>query len=253
MPKVDLSLAPPLMNAAGTLGFAPDARQAASLKRLGAFVTNPISLQRRTPAQGTRYLEFPSGFLLHSGYPNPGLIATIRRYARRWASAALPVIVHLLPLYPRELEPMLASLEGLEGVWGVEIGLPPETNAPATLAFAQAAVGELPAILRMPFEHASDLAAVLASSPLAGELAAVSLAPPRGSLPVSLEGPLVSGRLYGPALFPHALSTVRAIASTGLPVIAGGGIYREAHIQAMRQAGAFAVQLDAVLWRGFEV
>jgi NAD(P)H-dependent flavin oxidoreductase YrpB (nitropropane dioxygenase family) len=42
------------------------------------------------------------------------------------------------------------------------------------------------------------------------------------------------------------------MAATGLPVIASGGVYRESHIQAMRQAGAFAVQLDAVLWRGFE-
>jgi dihydroorotate dehydrogenase (NAD+) catalytic subunit len=252
LPKVDLSLEPPLMNAAGTLGFAPDVRHIASLKRLGAFVTNPISLQRRTPARGTRYLEFPGGFLLHSGYPNPGLKATIRRHARRWAVASLPVFVHLMPLHPGELAQMLASLEGLEGVWGVEIGLPPETNAPAVLAFTQAAVGELPAILRLPFEHALDLSAALAASPLAGELAAVSLAPPRGSLPGSQEGTPVSGRIYGPAVFPQAFSTVRAIVALGLPVIASGGLYQQAQIQALRLAGALAVQLDAVLWRGFE-
>jgi dihydroorotate dehydrogenase len=131
MPKVDLSLTFPLMNAAGALGFAPDAHQADELKRLGAFVTNPISLHRRTPAQGRRYLEFPGGFLLHTGYPNPGLNAAIRRYGRRWASTPLPVLVHLLPLHPRQLSQMLASLEGLEGVGGIEIGLPPDTNAPA--------------------------------------------------------------------------------------------------------------------------
>jgi dihydroorotate dehydrogenase (NAD+) catalytic subunit len=249
MPKFDLSLEPALMNAAGTLGFAPDLRQAASLERLGAFVTNPISLQRRTPAQGRRFLEFPGGFLLHSGYPNPGLKSTIRRYARRWAAASMPVLVHLLPLQPRELAHMLAGLEGLEGVWGVEIGLPPGTNAPAVLAFAQAAIGELPAILRLPFEGALDLSIALADSPLAEELAAVSLAPPRGTLPDPLDGALVSGRLYGPALFPQALSAVRALAATGLPVIASGGVYQPAQIQAMRQTGALAVQLDAVLWR----
>jgi dihydroorotate dehydrogenase (NAD+) catalytic subunit len=253
MPKVDLSLASPLMNAAGILGFAPDAGQAGALGRLGAFVTNPISLHRRTPAQGVRCLEFPGGFLLHTGYPNPGLNAAIRRYGRRWASASLPVLVHLLPLHPRQLAEMLASLEGLEGVGGIEIGLPPDTDAPAALAFAQSAVGELPIILRLPFEHAPELAEALAASALAEELAALSLAPLRGSLPDPQDGTLVSGRLYGPAIFPQALSAVRAMVATGLPVIASGGIYREAHIQAMRQAGAFAVQLDAVLWRGFEV
>jgi dihydroorotate dehydrogenase (NAD+) catalytic subunit len=249
VPKADLSLEPALMNAAGTLGFAPDLRQVASLARLGAFVTNPISLQRRTPAQARRFLEFPGGFLLHSGYPNPGLNLTIRRYARRWAAASLPVFVHLLPLQPRELVRMLAGLEGLEGVWGVEIGLPPGTDAPTALAFAQASLGELPVILRLPFERAMDLSAALADSPLAGELAAVSLAPPRGSLPDPLDGALVSGRLYGPAIFPQALLAVRAVATTGLPVIASGGVYQPAQIQAMRQAGAMAVQLDAVLWR----
>jgi dihydroorotate dehydrogenase len=249
MPKAELLFEPALMNAAGTLGFAPDVHQSASLERLGAFITNPISLQARTPARGTRYLEFPGGFLLHSGYPNPGLKAAIQRFKRRWATAALPVLVHLLPRHPGELAIMLAGLEGLEGVWGVEIGLPPGTNAPTALAFAQAAVGELPAILRLPFERAPDLAAALVASPLAGELAAVSLAPPRGSLPDPLDGVLVSGRLYGPAVYPQALSAVQAIASLGLSVIASGGVYWPAQIQALRMAGALAVQLDAVLWR----
>jgi dihydroorotate dehydrogenase (NAD+) catalytic subunit len=251
MPKVDLFLEPALMNAAGTLGFAPEARQAAGLESLGAFITNPISLEKRSPAQGRRYLEFPGGFLLHSGYPNPGLKAVLRRYAKRWAAAARPVLVHLLPRHPRELAHMLAPLEGLEGVWGIEVGLPPGTDAAVGLAFAQAAVGELPAILRLPFEGASHLCAALAASPLAAELAAVSLAPPRGSLPDPQDGTPVNGRLYGPAIFPLAFSTMRAMAATGLPVIAAGGVYQPAQIQALRQAGALAVQLDAVLWRGF--
>lgn len=240
------------MNAASALGFAPDVHQAVNLRHLGAFVTNPISLQARTPAQGTRFLEFPGGFLLHSGYPNPGLKASIRRYARRWAAAPLPVLVHLLPLHPRQVTQMLDSLEGLEGVRGVEIGLPPETDATAALAYAQAAIGELPAILRLPFENAPGLAATLATSSLAGELLAISLAPPRGSLPDPQNGAVASGRLYGPAMFPQALACVQAIAALGLPVIAAGGIYKGSQIQAMRAAGALAVQLDTVLWRGFE-
>ncbi len=84
---------------------------------------------------------------------------------------------------------MLAGLEGLEGVWGIEVGLPPGTNAPAALAFAQAAVGELPAILRLPFEGVPDLSAALAASPLAGELAGVSLAPPRAACPIPRMAP----------------------------------------------------------------
>ena len=81
MPKFDLAFDPPLMNAAGSLGFAPDRRGPIALEQLGAFVTNPVSLRPRTPAQGARLLPFPGGFLLHSGHPNPGFNRVVRRCA----------------------------------------------------------------------------------------------------------------------------------------------------------------------------
>ena len=91
MSKYDLSLAKPILNAAGTLGFVPDPAGPASLAHLGAFVTNPVSLAPRTPAQGLRWQAYPGGFLLHSGYPNPGLRAVVKRYAPAWGRASLPV------------------------------------------------------------------------------------------------------------------------------------------------------------------
>ena len=48
-------LTPPLMNAAGSLGFAPDMRTPVDMSKLGAFITNPISLGPRSPAQGKRF------------------------------------------------------------------------------------------------------------------------------------------------------------------------------------------------------
>lgn len=79
-------------------------------------------------------------------------------------------------------------------------------------------------------------------------VAAFSLAPPRGALAVS--GGLRHGRLYGPAVFPLALAALHALRPFGLPVIAGGGVYHRWQAEAMLSAGALAVQLDAVLWRG---
>ncbi len=49
--KRDLYFSKPLMNAAGSLGFAPDSRAGISLDEFGAFVTNPFSLR---PAQACR-------------------------------------------------------------------------------------------------------------------------------------------------------------------------------------------------------
>jgi dihydroorotate dehydrogenase (NAD+) catalytic subunit len=100
-------------------------------------------------------------------------------------------------------------------------------------------------IVRLPLEHPLDLARAVAKV----EIAAVSLAPGRGAAP-NPAGGLMHGRLYGPALFPQALEAVYAIAQAGIPVIGAGGVYNQEHIDAMLAAGALAVQLDAVLWRG---
>ncbi len=242
--KVDLEFAPPLMNAAGILGFTPDLRGPVDLGRFGAFVTNPVSLAARTPAQGTRYQAYPGGFILHTGYPNPGLRAVIHRYTRRWAQGGLPVVVHLLAGRSDEIREMVRLLEGREGVIGIELGLPVELDADTVQAQVQAAVGELPIVARLPFEQA----VMLGPAAVAAGAAAVSLAPPRGTLPAP-GGGILRGRLYGPALFPQALEVVRRLAQAQVPVIGAGGVYSQREIDAMLAAGALAVQLDAVLWR----
>jgi glycerol-3-phosphate responsive antiterminator len=155
------------------------------------------------------------------------------------------VIVHLLAHDAQTLERMIRQLEGKEGVAGVEIGLPPGITPPAAAAMAQAALGELAVVARLPFEAAPELVAALGTA----GINAISLAPPRGFLP-GAAGALVSGRLYGPAILPHALARVKDLLPFGIPVIAAGGIYTERDAQAFLAAGAMAVQLDAVLWQG---
>jgi dihydroorotate dehydrogenase (NAD+) catalytic subunit len=243
--KIDLSLSKPLMNAAGSLGFAPEARGAVDLSPLGAFITNPISPGERSPARGVRYLPFPGGFLLHTGYPNPGLKTAIRHYAARWRRSPLPVLIHLLPGSPQETAQMVQALETVEGIAGLEVSLPLNADGASVLAFSQAARGELPVVLRLPLEGATRLAPHLASTGLAG----ISLAPPRGTLPLP-DGGFVQGRLYGPALFPLALAVVQALARWDIPVIAAGGVYQPEQAEALLRAGAAAVQLDSVLWQG---
>ena len=249
MSKFDLIIDPPVMNAAGSLGFAPDPGGPIPLKSLGAFVTNPISLGTRSPAHTPQQINFPGGFLQHTGYPNPGLREAIRRYAPSWGRSPVPVLVHLLCNSPGEIPRMVSRLEGLDGVIGIELGLPPEVDVQEAKSFAStlaaAAGGEFPVVVRLPLERAAYLAPVVTES----ELAAISLGPPRGLLPGS-QGSLVRGRMYGPGIFPLALAAVGGLASMGLPIIGGGGVYQPAQVQAMLAAGAIAVQLDVVLWRG---
>jgi len=59
---------------------------------------------------------------------------------------------------------------------------------------------------------------------------------------------LVTGRLYGPSLFPQTLETVFSASKLSLPMIGAGGVWTKENAEAMLSADALAVQVDAVLW-----
>ncbi|MBK8824145.1 MAG: hypothetical protein IPN58_16545 [Anaerolineales bacterium] len=123
--KRDLYFSKPIMNTAGLLGFAPDPRAGINFDAFGAFVTNPISLRSRLPAAQPALIEFPGGFLLHSGLPNPGLSAVLKKHAARWNRADMPIIVNLMADRPEETMRMVQMLEGVDNVMAVELGFAP--------------------------------------------------------------------------------------------------------------------------------
>lgn len=234
----------PLLNAAGTLGFTPRSKGVIPLKSLGAFITNPISPQSRKSSHSTQQIDFLGGVLLHSGYPNPGLSTCLKRNAEKWTRSQIPIIVHLLADDPQKLKKASRRLEELENVMAIELGLDPGASLALAHDQCAAAMGELPLIVRLPFERAQELApaAIKASA------SSLSLSAPHGSLPNS-QGDLIAGRLYGPGIFPHALKLVEILSDFGLPVVGAGGIYERDHAIAMLKAGAIAVQLDTLLWK----
>ncbi len=248
--KQTFSFNAPLLNAAGSLGFAPDTRLALDINQLGAFITNPLSLQRRLPARPPRLAAYPGGMLLHSGHPNPGLSSALKKYGSRWARASLPIIIHLLGSAPHEMERMVTRLETRENILGIEVGLPHGIEANAASEIIAAALGELPLMVRLPLGQAVTLAPLM----IAAGATLVSLGPPRGALPhdggdASRQGSLLYGRLYGPAVFPQALETVQTLVEMEIPLVGGGGVYDSAQAEAMLAAGTQAVQLDTILWR----
>lgn len=245
--KRDLTFRTPLMNAAGTLGFAPETRAAVDWKMFGAFVTNPLSLRPRAPVADPEMLPFPGGFLLHSGLPNPGFSAVLKKYAPRWADSKLPIIVNLMADRPEETAQMVQRLEGAENVAAIELGFAPGLAGDILLIALEMSLGELPLIVSLSWDQALSLGPRVMQ---AGAIA-ISLSAPRGALPLETDnGTLVTGRLYGPALFPQALDIVRSAAKLGLPVIGAGGVYSRENADAMLAAGALAVQIDSLLWRG---
>jgi dihydroorotate dehydrogenase len=243
--KQDLTFSTPYMNAAGTLGFAPDYRALVPWEAFGAFVTNPLSLRPRKPTANPALIEYPGGFLLHTGLPNPGLPTAIKKYARRWADSRLPVIVNLMADRPEESMRMVQSLEGLDNIAAVELGFAPLLADDIILLTIEMSLGELPLIVSLPVEQVLSLGPRVIQE----GAAAISLAAPRGMLTAD-DGQPTAGRLSGPALFPQALLTVRDAVGANLPLIGAGGVGTKENADAMLSVGALAVQVDASLWKG---
>lgn len=242
--KRDLYFSKPLMNAAGSLGFFPNLRDFENLgDLLGAFVTNPFSLRPRLPTSQPAVVEYPGGFLLHTGLPNPGLSAGIRKYASKWDKSDIPVIVHLMADRPEETRSMVRMLEDVENVMAVELGFAPLLADDIILLTLEMCLGELPLVFSLPVEQVLSLGPRLVQA----GAEAISLSAPRGSQ-VSGQKSVVSGRLYGPSLFPQTLDTVNNAAKLGIPVIGAGGVWTRENADAMLSFGALAVQVDAALW-----
>lgn len=241
--KRDLYFSKPLINAAGSLGFSPDPRNGIRLDSFGAFVTNPISLRPRLPAAQPALIQFPGGFLLHTGLPNPGLGNVLKKHSVKWNRADLPIIVHLMADRPEETRKMAQDLETVENVMAVQLGFAPLLSDDLILLSLEMCLGEIPLIFALPHEQVLTLGARLVQH----GADAVSIASPRGAL-YDEDGKMLSGRLYGPSLFPRSLDIVRSAAMIGIPIIGAGGVWTDNDAADMLSAGAMAVETDARLW-----
>ncbi|MCB0101842.1 MAG: hypothetical protein KDD74_07325 [Anaerolineales bacterium] len=241
--KRDLYFSKPLINAAGSLGFTPDTRNGIFFDSFGAFVTNPISLRPRLPTHHPALVEFPGGFLMHTGLPNPGFSASLKKYSAKWNRADLPIIVHLMADRPEETQRMVRELENVENVMAVQLGFAPLLSDDIILMNLDMCLGEVPLIFALPHEQVLTLGREL----MDGGASAISIASPRGAM-YDKTGNLVTGRMYGQSLFPRSLDIVRSAAMSGLQVIGSGGVWSLADAESMLKAGALAVEMDARLW-----
>jgi dihydroorotate dehydrogenase (NAD+) catalytic subunit len=240
--KKELELGKPLLNAAGTLGFVPDPRAPLAWDELGAFITNPISLHPRKATPDPAMINYPGGFLMHTGLPNPGFEGILQQFRRRWQEALIQIIPHLMADRPEETQSMVRALEGVENVGAVELGFAPLLADDIILLAIDMSRGELPLIASLPSEQVLRVGA----KAVARGAAAVSIAAPRGTL--TKDGRMISGRLFGPSLFPLAMEVVRSAAKAGIPIIGAGGVATRQQAQSMLEAGAIGVQLDFALW-----
>lgn len=244
--KIGLPLANPLMTAAGCFGYGPEYARLVDVSRLGAIVTNPVTLRPRRGPPQPRLAETPGGFILNTGAQNPGVRRVIQRYAGAWKRIGVPVIVHLAPDDPNDLSRTARALASTEAVAGLEVGVPDDASADeAGELVAAASESELPLLAKLPMARATQLVAACLK---AGTDALVIGSPPAGAV-MHPSGQVVNGRLYGPSL--HAL-TLRALLDVGplvdVPLVGCGGVHGIEGARAFLGAGAVAFQVDSAIF-----
>ena len=248
--KYSLILSTPVMPAAGTFGFGDPYKRLIDYDKLGAMVTNPASLRPRYPARGQRVVPLESGVLVHTGLPNPGLHAVVRRYRQVWDRLPMPVILHLVGTTAADMEAAGRLLDEVDEIQGIELGLDDdiaEDDAFDLVAAATAKI-EKPLLVRLPFYECGRLAVPAVE---AGADALVVCGAPRGTARDERPGRLLGGRIYGPLVKPLILRLVgrlRRQIDADVPIIASGGIHSPQDARDFIEAGAVAVQVDAAIW-----
>jgi dihydroorotate dehydrogenase (NAD+) catalytic subunit len=250
--KTGLTLANPVMPAAGCFGFGPEYTRLVEVEALGAVVVGPVTAGKRRGANPPRTLAIPGGVLLHTGLANPGVAAVARRYARVWTRSPVPVIVHVAGTSPGETAACCRRLASVEAVAGIELGLADTVSPDDAIAIVQAAraTAGQPLIVRLPLTGDSPPYSLCEAVVGAGADALTIAAPPRGTAWYEPGEHFVRGRLYGPFVHPLALRALRRVAElVSVPIVGCGGIHGTEDARAFLHAGATAIQVGGALWR----
>lgn len=247
--KQTLTIASPVMMAAGTMGFANAYSDLIDITKFGAYITNPITYAPWSPAQGVRVVPMEAGILVHTGLPNAGLSKTVKEFGAVWRDLALPIILHLVATHPDDIRKAIDHINHIDAVAAVELGLNDDITQAEAEQLVSAATyhAEKPILVRLPVYDAFEIAEAVAD---AGADSLVIAAAPRGTARDPRSGRLVSGRVYSPMVKPMVLRLVGVLAGRiqDVPIIGAGGIHSPQDARDYLEAGAVAVQLDSVTW-----
>ncbi|MEL6309350.1 MAG: hypothetical protein AAFN11_22110 [Chloroflexota bacterium] len=247
--KYALMVDTPVMNGAGTLGFANAYLNMIDVNKLGAYVTNPVTYEGWSPAHGTRVVPLDAGVLMHTGLPNAGVRKTIQEFSPVWRDLSVPTIMHLIATNTDHIQRAIEMIDYSDAIMGIELGLNDDITWQEAESLVRAATeyAEKPVLVRLPMYDAYEIAGAVAD---AGADALVISAPPRGTARDPRSGQLVSGRVYSPIVKAQALKIAEVIATRikDVPIIGAGGIHSIQDARDFLEVGAVAVQVDSVVW-----
>ncbi|MBE3557113.1 MAG: dihydroorotate dehydrogenase [Firmicutes bacterium] len=249
----------PILAASGCFGYGREYAAYLPLQRLGGIVTKGTSLKPRLGDLPPRMVETPAGMLNAIGLQNPGIETVIQAELPFLHRYGVPVIVNLYGTTPEEYAELAARLDGVEGVWGIELNISCPNVAAGGILF-----GQSPILARQVTEaakRATHLPVMVKLSPNVTSIVEIARAVEDGgadliSLTNTFRGMAIdlhrrrpvlgnlSGGLSGPAIRPLALQLVWEVAGTvQIPVVGIGGIVSGDDAAAFLMAGASAVQV----------
>ncbi len=243
-----LSIATPVMTAAGAFGYGDVYRDVINIEKIGAIVTTPITYDGWSPSRSSRVVPLDAGVLIHTGLPNPGLNKVLRRYRSMWLLLPVPIIVHIVATTPDQIRKAARRMDDEESVDAMEIGLADDITGKDAAEFVKAAVSgtDKPVLVRLPMQDSYEIAEPCQD---AGAGALVVSAPPRGLARDPRTGRLVRGRMYGPLVKPMVLHVItQLVRRITIPIIGSGGVHSPQDARDYLEAGARAVQVDSVTW-----
>ncbi len=242
----NLTLASPILAAAGTFGYGVEAAELADCRRLGALITPTLTLEARPGNPMPRTAEAHAGLLHALGLPNPGLRAFLTERLPGLRALPCPVIVSIAAETPEAWRDLAAELTRAGGAAALELNLTPfpllaaehaalplpdEAEGLAALTTAITVVRattSLPLLAKLPPVGVEIGAAAKAAEEAGADAINVSQSFPGIAVRLSsrqFRFPGVVGGLSGPCIKPLALYQVwRAAQSTALPIVGTGGV-----------------------------
>ena len=254
-----LLLTNPVMTASGTFGYGIEYSELVDIQRLGAIVCKGTTLKPREGNPQPRLVETTRGILNSVGLENVGVEAVIKEKAPIWAKWQVPVIVNIAGETTDEYTEVVARLDGVAGVSGIEVniscpniacgGMEFGTNpkAAAEVTAAVKAVSSLPVIVKLS-PNVTDIVEIALAVSEAGADAITLINTVRGmAIDINECRPSlgnIAGGLSGPAIKPLALYMVYKVAGVvDIPIIGCGGISCADDALEFLMAGASAVEV----------
>ena len=252
-----LTLASPVLVAAGCGGTGRELAAYGDLHRLGGFVTRSITLDARPGGAMPRIVETPGGLVNAIGFHNPGLEQFLAIELPWLVRQGARVVVSIAGSTMGEYADLARRLGSAPGVSALEVNLSaPDATGPHVFDIREpfqaggvvsAVRRDLPRGIPVLAKLRTDVFRVVETARTVVEAGADAVVI-GNALPAALPDGRAGG-LSGPAIRPLAL---RCLADTHaalpeVPLIASGGVATVADVRAFLAAGAVAVQVGTAL------